>query len=176
MSFLELAKKRRSHRLFTEEKITEEEYKSIIKAALMSPSSKTSRPWSFVVVDDKDKLQKISESRTMGSQFVKGAAMAIVVLIDRELTEPWIEDGAIASTMMLLQAEDLGLGGCWMQVRGRENSEGISTEKILKDLFDIPEKYSILNVIALGHKVKELKPQNEEKLLWERLSINKYGL
>ena len=55
-SFKDLAQQRRSHRKFTNEEIDPEDLKLILRAALMSPTSKSQRAWQFVVVDDKQDL------------------------------------------------------------------------------------------------------------------------
>mgnify|MGYP002110208322 CR=1 FL=1 len=53
-NFSELIKNRRSMRKFTDEELTQDEVVALMKAALMSPSSKRSNSWQFVVVDDKE--------------------------------------------------------------------------------------------------------------------------
>ena len=46
----------------------------------------------------------------MGSQFLKDAPLAIVVLGDPMQNDCWVEDGSIAAISMQYQAEELGLG------------------------------------------------------------------
>ena len=123
-SFSELIKQRRSMRKFTDEELTQEEVVTLLKAALMSPSSKRSNCWQFIAVDDKETLDKLSRCKETGSSFLKDAPLAIVVLADPLASDVWIEDAAIASLMIQLQAEDLGLGSCWIQVRERYNAAG----------------------------------------------------
>ena len=67
-------------RKFTEEELAQEEVVTLLKAALMSPSSKRSNCWQFVVVDDKETLQKLSRCKAMASSFLADAALGIVVL------------------------------------------------------------------------------------------------
>ena len=45
-------------RKFTEEELTQEQVVTLMKAALMAPTSKRSNAWQFIVVDDKDTLKK----------------------------------------------------------------------------------------------------------------------
>lgn len=111
-NFKDLVQKRRSIRKFTDEEIKAEDLQTILRAALMSPTSKGTRAWHFVVVDDKSLLEKISLCRSMGSQFIAGAKVAIVVLGDREVTDAWCEDASLAAVTMQYQAADLGLGSC----------------------------------------------------------------
>ena len=69
-------------RKFTDEELTQEEVVTLMKAALMAPTSKRSNAWQFVVVDDKETLQKLSRCKEQASQFIADAALAVVVKAD----------------------------------------------------------------------------------------------
>lgn len=172
--FKTLAQMRRSHRKFTNEEIDSEAVRLILRAALMSPTSKGQRAWQFVVVDDKSDLEKLADAKDMGALFLKEAPLAIVVLGDPLQNDCWVEDGSIAAISMQYQAEALGLGSCWVQMRGRGLSDGTSADTVIRGILDIPDELSCLCVIAVGHKADERKPQNEDKLKWEQVHLNKY--
>lgn len=172
--FKDLAQLRRSHRKFTSQEIDSDDVKLILRAALMAPTSKGQRAWQFVVVDNKMNLEKLSDAKDMGGSFLKDAPLCIVVLGDPLQNDCWIEDGSIAAISMQYQAEDLGLGSCWVQMRGRGLSDGTSADEVIRGILDIPENLSVLCVIAIGHKADERKPQNEDKLKWENVHINKF--
>ena len=172
--FKDLAQQRRSHRKFTDEEIDAEDVKLIMRAALMAPTSKGQRAWQFVVVDAPLDIEKLSDAKDLGSQFMKGAPLAVVVLGDPMQNDCWVEDGSIAAISMQYQIEDLGLGSCWVQMRGRGLSDGTSADTVIRGILGIPENLSVLCVIAIGHKADERKPQNEDKLKWENVHINKY--
>ncbi len=174
-NFSQLITQRRSMRKFTEESLSQDQVVELLKAALMSPSSKRSNCWQFVVVEDKDKLEKLSLCKESGSAFVKDAPLAIVVLADPLLSDVWIEDASIASIMIQLQAEDLGLGSCCVQVRERYMANGTPSGDYVRNVLDIPLQLQVLSIIAIGHKGMERKPFNEENLLWEKVHINKFG-
>ena len=169
-NFSELIKNRRSMRKFTDEELTQDEVVALMKAALMSPSSKRSNSWQFVVVDDKEKLKELSHCKEQASSFIADAALAIVVMADPLASDVWIEDASIASIMIQLQAEDLGLGSCWVQVRERFTATGMPSDEFVHGILDIPLQLQILSVIAI-----ERKPFNEEHLQWEKIHINKFG-
>ena len=174
-SFSELIKVRRSMRKFTEEELTQEQVVTLMKAALMAPTSKRSNSWQFIVVDDKESLKKLSFCKEQASQFIADAALAIVVVADPLVSDVWIEDAAIASIYLQLQAEDIGLGSCWVQVRERLTASGISSGEYVHDILDIPLQLQVLSIIATGHKGMERKPFNEDNLQWEKIHLNKYG-
>ena len=174
-SFSELIKKRRSTRKFTEEELTQDEVVLLLKAALMSPSSKRSNCWQFVVVDDREMLARLSRCKAHGVELLEGAPLAVVVLADPLASDVWIEDASIASLMIQLEAEDLGLGSCWVQVRERSTAEGVPADEVVRELLDIPLQMQVLSIIAVGHKAVERKPFDEDNLQWEKVHINKYG-
>ena len=173
-SFSELIKQRRSMRKFTDEELTQEEVVTLLKAALMSPSSKRSNCWQFIAVDDKETLDKLSRCKEMGSSFLKEASLAIVVLADPLASDVWIEDASIASLMIQLQAEDLGLGSCWIQVRERYTATGMSSDEYVHGILGIPLSYRFVH---RSHRPQsmERKPFDESHLQWEKVHINKYG-
>lgn len=172
--FKDLVQQRRSHRKFTDEDVNSEDVRLIMRAALMSPTAKSNRGWQFVVVEDTLTLQKLADAKDNGAQFLSGAPLAIVILGNAEDNDCWIEDCSIAATMIQLQAEDLGLGSCWAQMRGRWLSDGVSANDVISGILDVPEQYQVLCVIGIGHKADTRKPQNEDSLLWEQVHINKF--
>lgn len=173
-NFKDLVQLRRSHRKFTDEEIDAEDVRLIMRAGLMAPTSKGQRAWQFVVVDDKMDLEKLSDAKDLGGQLIKGAALAIVVLGDPMQNDCWVEDGSIAAITMQYQAEELGLGSCWVQMRGRGLSDGTTADTVIRGILDIPENFNVLCVIAVGHKADERKPQNEDKLKWENVHLGKF--
>lgn len=174
-SFSELIKNRRSMRKFTDEELTQEQVVELMKAALMAPTSKRSNAWQFVLVDDKETLKKLSLCKEQASQFIADAALAIVVCADPLASDVWIEDASIASIYIQLQAEDLGLGSCWVQVRERFTANGTDSGEYVHGVLDIPLQLQVLNIVAIGHKGMERKPFNEEHLQWDKIHLNKYG-
>lgn len=174
-NFSELIKKRRSMRKFTNEELTQEQVVSLMKAALMAPTSKRSNAWQFVVVDNKELLKKLSLCKEQSAQFIADAALAIVIVEDPLASDVWIEDAAIASIYIQLQAEDLGLGSCWVQVRERFTASGIPSNDYVHEVLDLPLQLQVLSIIAVGHKGMERKPFDESHLQWEKIHLNKYG-
>lgn len=173
-SFQELITNRRSTRKFTEELLKPDQVELILKAALKSPASKSKNPWQFIVVEDKEQLKRLSECKQHGSKLIAGSVLAVIVLADPMASDVWIEDASIAAIMMQLQAEDMGIGSCWVQIRERYTAADTPSDELIKDMFDIPMQLQVLSVIAFGHKAQERPPFDEEKLQWEKVHIGKY--
>lgn len=171
MDFKDLVQQRRSHRKFAAELINSEHIQTILRAGLMAPTSKSTRAWHFYLTDDALDLERLSDAKALGGAFIKEAPLAIVVTADETLDDCWIEDCAIAAISMQYQAEELGLGSCWSQIRGRGLSDGTAAEDIVRGIMDIPESHRVLCVIALGIATDSRQPQNEDKLKWENVHI-----
>lgn len=162
--FSELARKRRSHRKFTSEKISEQQIQTLIETALMSPTGKSLRSCSFCVVESSELIVSLSQAKSMGSQFAAEAQCCMVVLGDPGISDVWIEDASAAAMSVLYQAEDLGLGACWVQIRERQNAEGRDSESVVREILSLPESIRVLCFLAIGHKGMERKEQNMEKI------------
>ncbi|MCD7711093.1 MAG: nitroreductase family protein [Porphyromonadaceae bacterium] len=173
-NFHELVRLRRSTRKFTEEEISPEEVKTIMETALMAPSSKRSLSWEFVLVEEKEKLEKLSVCKDNGAKLIAGAKLAVVVLGDPAKSDVWIEDASIAATLIQLQAEELGLGSCWVQIRDRYGENGESAEDFIRELLNIPLPMQVLAVIALGHKAETKPPFDLQRAKWEKVHIGQW--
>lgn len=175
-SFATLIKQRRSTRKFTDQPLSPEQVELILKAALMAPSSKRSNPWQFVVVEDKEMLQKLAACKKNGAAFLENCRLAVVVLASGMLSDVWVEDASIASIYMQLQAEDLGLGSCWCQIRNRVREDETDSNEYIRRLLDIPYQLDVLSIIGFGHKDQERKPFDEAHLQWEKVHIGRFSL
>lgn len=168
-SFIELLTNRRSIRKYEERNIDETTLQQITTAALMSPAGKRLNPWEFIIVQDRATLQKLSEARPAGSQLLANTAVGIVVIADKERSDTWLEDAAIAAHNIQLAASDLGLGACWVQIQRRERNESQTAEEYVKELLNIPAQYAVLCVMSIGYKNEERKPYDLTKLDYSKL-------
>lgn len=173
-SFHELLFNRRSIRKYTDEEITPEEVKTILEAGLVAPSSKSKMPWNYVVVDDKAMLEQLSQCKDLGARPIAGCALAIVVTVNPYDSDVWIEDASVAAFAMQLQAQDLGLGSCWIQIRNRFDKEGNSAEGNVRGLLGIPDEMNVVCILSIGHKNEQRKPLEEEKCKWEKVHVEKW--
>lgn len=162
---------RHSIRRYTDQPVSGEDVKTILEAALLAPSSKSQRPWQFVVVEDKEVLQKLATCKPVAAHAIKGAAFAVVVVADPGKSDMWIEDASIAAEFMQLQAADLGIGSCWIQVRARYNADNEPAETLVQETLGIPEYLKVECIMSFGYKNEVRKPVDPDKLLWEKVHI-----
>ena len=171
---LELLKTRRSIRKFRDKEVEKEKIDAVLKGALLSPSSRTRRPWEFLAITDKALLEKLSRCREHGSQFLAGAPMGIVVIADPALCDVWIEDTSIAAIIIQLTAHALGLGSCWIQVRERFRSDHEKAEDYIKQVLKIPDQYRVECIVAVGYPAEEKSFYDEEKLPYHKLHFDHF--
>jgi nitroreductase len=151
--------------------VSAEDVKTILQAALLAPSSKSARPWQFVVVEDKEVLATLGKCKPAGAVPVAKAAFAVVVISDPEKSDVFIEDTTVAATLMQLQAADLGLGSCWVQIRNRFSADGQPAEELIQQTLNIPQYLPVECIVTFGYKNETRRPVDESKLLWEKVHI-----
>ena len=169
---IELLRNRRSIRQYSNQRILPEKVEILKEAALRSPSSKNINPWEFIFVDDEAIIRKLKDAKPHGVKPLETAPLAVVVCADETKNDVWIEDCSIASVLLQLTAQSLGLGSCWIQIRNRMNSEELSAEKYIQDLLGIPENFMVLSIIAMGYPAKNRDGKPFEELQFEKIRMN----
>jgi len=173
--FLSLVQKRRSIRQYLERPVEKEKIELLVEAALRSPSSRGFNPWEFIVVTDRDLLEKLSKAKTHGASFLKNAPLGIVVCADPEKCDVWVEDASIASIFLHLAAESLELGSCWIQIRMRMHDQTKTAQEYVQELLNIPENLNVEAMIAIGYPAESKPPHRKENLPYEKVYYNEYG-
>ncbi|MCL2481171.1 MAG: nitroreductase family protein [Spirochaetaceae bacterium] len=172
---LDLLRKRKSTRSYLKKEIEKNIVNMLLEAALLSPSSRNIKPWEFVIIDDKKIIEQLALSKEHGSEFLKEAPLIIAVIADKTASDVWVEDCSIASIIIQLEAESLGLGSCWVQIRCRETKEKEKSEDFVKKLLKIPQQYGVESLIGIGYP-KENSKSNNKSLTWEKCSYNNFGI
>ena len=171
---IDLLRRRRSIRRFKQKPVEKAEIDTLVEAMLRSPSSRGLNPWHFVVVDDRDTIEKLSQAKAHGSGFMKNAPLAIVVCADPGISDVWVEDTSIAALILHLTATDLKLGSCWVQIRLRDHAAGQTAEEFVRQVLDLEEKMVVEAVIAIGYPEEEKPGHERSALLFDRVSYNRY--
>ncbi len=169
---LELLKKRKSIRKYTEEKIADKEMEYILKAAMAAPSATNARDWSFIVTRDRDIINKMAEANGRDSNPLKGAQMAVLVCGDLSrscsATDYWIIDCSIAASFMNVAAESLGISSVWLGTWPELNKV-----EAQRKLFNLPVNIIPHSIISFGHADED---PNRPRIEWEadRVHIDKW--
>jgi nitroreductase len=170
-----LIQKRRSIRRYSEKKVEAEKIDMLVEAALRSPSSRGFNPWRFIVVTDKGLLEKLALAKPHGSSFLKNAPLGFVVCADPDVSDVWVEDTSIATIIIQLAAESVGLGSCWIQIRKRMHDEIKSAETYVSEILNIPENLCVESMIAIGYPDEKKASYRKEDLQHEKVYQDMYG-
>ena len=171
---IELLRKRRSIRKYTNEKIDVESRNILIEAALRAPSARGINPWEFILVDDQELILQLSQAKQFGSAFLINAPFAIVVCGDSSKADFWIEDCSITATIIQLTAASLGLGSCWIQIRNRQHNDNTTAEAYVQELLGLPEHIKVSSILAIGYP-DEIKPTvSAENLQYDKIKENRW--
>jgi nitroreductase len=173
--FLDLVTQRRSIRKYRDKPVAPEAVAQLVEAALRAPSSRGFNPWQFVVVRDRERLSRLSESKPHGAGFLKNAPLGIVVCADPRRSDVWIEDAAIASIYLHLAAASLGLGSCWIQIRKRMRTENQSASAYIADLLGLPAGMEVAAIMAVGYPAENKAPHPHSSLLYDKVHRETYG-
>jgi len=170
---MEFIRKRRSIRKFKNKPVPEEVLTLLKEAILRAPTSRGINPWSFIIVDNAEILQKLALSKPHGASFLKQTPLAIVIVADTSKSDVWVEDTSIVATYLQLVAEEQGLGSCWIQIRNRMHNDTLSARDYIANLLNIPSGFDVENIIALGFADETKPPHSQDTLQFEKIFHNR---
>jgi nitroreductase len=174
MEIIDLLRARRSVRKYTGRAIEPEKIELLKEAVLRSPTSRNKRPWQFIFVDDRDMLQKLALSKPHGAAFLQHAALGIVVCADGDKSDVWTEDCSIASILVQMVAQSMGLGSCWIQIRNRMFGEQTTSEEHVRNLLRMPNNIRVESIVAMGYPAEKKEPISRDALDYTKVRINSY--
>ncbi len=173
--FIPLIQKRRSIRRFLKRDVEPEKIGLLVEAALRAPSSRGLNPWEFIVVTERETLDRLSTAKKHGSAFLKNANLGIVVCADPAKCDVWVEDASIASIFIHLAALSVDLGSCWIQIRDRLHNDTMTSEEYISEVLSIPAKLKVESIVAVGYPDEEKPYHTKEELQYEKVHNNVYG-
>lgn len=160
MSFIDTLLSRRSIRKYTDQYVNDEQVGLMLKAAMYAPSAGNQQVWHFVVLREKETLNKVVEFQPF-AQMLPHASVAVCVCADLSLETKegyWMVDCSAATENLLLAAHSLGLGAVWLGIYPRpERMAG------LKELLNLPENIQPFSLISIGYPAEEKKMPNRFK-------------
>lgn len=163
---------RRSHRSFIPDAELEDwKVDNIIKAALWAPSAMHYEVCELIIVRRKDLRMELSRA-TPYALMIENASLALVLVANPEKSDWWIEDCSATAENILIEAADMGIGACWVQVR--DISGGTEAEERVREILDIPESHRVLCMIAVGVPKKEKAAHREEEMNMARIHEERF--
>ncbi|MBA7521037.1 NADH dehydrogenase [subsurface metagenome] len=171
MKVLEVIQKRQSVRKYKKDPIPEKAFMRVLEAARLAPSGKNFQPWKFIIVKDKALKEKLAQA-SAGQFFMAEAPIIIVgcgfpdncyAHMGRYM-KSWSVDVTIALDHLMLQAQEEGLGTCWI---------GSFEEEEVKAILNIPENVKVLALTPLGYP-DEIPRFRGRKSLDEIISYDRF--
>jgi nitroreductase len=162
MALLDVFQKRKSVRGYKDDPIPEDMLMRVMEAARLAPSGKNFQPWKFIIVRDADMRKNLAEA-SRGQTFMAKAPIIIVACGFPERSyqrqgnymSSWAIDVSIAVEHLMLQAQEEGLGTCWI---------GAFEEKEVKRLMGIPSKVKVLALTPLGYPDEKPRDRGRKPL------------
>jgi nitroreductase len=163
MRFKDLVKESRSYRRFDESvTMSMSVLEELVSLARISPSGANRQPLKFKLFNDPDDNAAIFECLAWAGALPDWDGPAegerpvayIMILGDTEISKSFAVDEGIMAQSMMLGAAEKGFGGCML---------GAINRKKLRELFDIPERYEILLMLALGKPAEEVVLEDLEE-------------
>lgn len=179
--FHELVKNRRSIRRYLEKPVEREKIRACLEAARLAPSAENVQPWRFLVVDDPGVKERFAAEAFSGiysfSRFAAKAPVLIAILARLDLIANrlgkqiqgvafYLIDIGIAGEHLVLQAEEMGLGTCWI---------GWFSQRKTRKFFKIPRKYKIVCLLAMGYPAGRPTREKKRRPLDEIAWFNRLG-
>ncbi len=150
MSFSDLLKNRYSVRNFLPTPIEEEKLEKILEAAKLAPTAANRQPQKIYVLKSDEAITKIRSVTKMAFN----APVVLMVCYDETLSwkntpetfgedyEGGEVDGAIVTSMMMMQATELGIGTLWVR--------GFDSRKLV-EAFELPENIKPVCLMPMGY-------------------------
>lgn len=147
---------RRSIRKYAPRPVEREKIDVLLECACAAPTAAGSRPWHFVVVDDRAKLDVLADAHPYGKMLFR-APLAVVVCGNPGKNENariyWEEDCSAAMENLLVAAKALGLGSVWLGVHHVPERA-----QALRVIFSIPQEITVLGIAVLGYAEEAKEP------------------
>ena len=152
---LEIIFSRRSIRAYSGEPVSEADIQSLLEAGMAAPSGSNQKPWHFVLVTDRERLQALAAAHPYG-KMTANAAVAIAVCGDPRISEWWVQDCTAATENILIAVSGLGLGGVWIGCHGKPERE-----QAIRDVLGIPSEIGVLSLLSIGHPGEEKEARTQ---------------
>ena len=161
---------RRSIRKYKDEKVSDTDLTSLAKAVMNTPSGMNTQPWQIVIINDPDLIGELVSYNKGWTPLEKaGRGMLLCGDLTKNPDPNYLNiDIGAATQTVLLEAESMGLGTCWLGVGPRaERTAAVSS------MFSLPENFHPVSMIAVG--IKDEQPEMNDRFLEERVHFNSFG-
>ncbi len=151
-------------RSYRQDPIPENVVRKILQAARLTGSSMNRQPWHFIVVDQREDLEKLGALASTGP-YIAEAGMAVAVAI--EDTRYAVSDASRAIQSMILTAWSEGVSSNWVGFFGLEEAA---------DFLGIPDSLDLLALVPFGYTDRdEVQGEKDRKPFEEIVHYQRFG-
>ena len=97
--------KRRSVRKYKDKEVDREKLEELLMYASMGPSNGNSHPVEFIVVDDKEKIEELSNMDSFATLYLKEAPLIVIVIANTDICKTWVEEASLTAAYLQLLLE-----------------------------------------------------------------------
>lgn len=163
-NILDVIEARCSCKNYQDKKVPTEIVEKIVRAGTFSATGMNKQSPVILAVENKDIRDRLSKlnAAVMGREIdpFYGAPQVLVVLADKTVPT-YIYDGSLVMGNMMIAAEELGIGACWVH-RAKEVFASSEGKQILKDAGIVGDFEGIGNLI-IGYPEGEKRPKSPRK-------------
>lgn len=168
---MEIIFNRRSVRKYKNIKVETEKINKLLKAAMQAPSAGNQQPWEFLIIEDKETLNKISHYSPYAS-FLNKSPLAFILLGNKKrmkFPENWEQDMSAATENILLEATFLELGSVWLGV-----APSIERINFIRDFFSLEDYLIPFSIVSIGYPEDETANKFIDRFDMQRIHYEKY--
>jgi len=168
MDVIDAIRSRRSIRKFKDVEVEDEKVDIILDAGRWAPSGMNNQPWQFIVVRNRETIDKIAQCTAYGN-IVKSANLLIAIFLNKdEMYDRTKDVMAIGAAIqnMLLAVHSLDLGAVWL-------GEILKEKEKVNQILNAPASLELMAVLAIGYPAE--KATSTRKALSEIVHRERYS-
>jgi nitroreductase len=169
MRFIDIVRQRRSVRKYSDKPVSRADIEKCLEAARLAPSAQNSQPWNFIIISGRARVEEFGKKVFTGiyspTSFARKASAIVVMLsrpgfitnvVGKQIQDIpfWLLDMGIAGEHLVLQAQELGIGTCWI---------GWFDGKAVKKHLSLPPGLKVAGLIAMGYPEQKSESGNRKR-------------
>lgn len=182
MNLINILSKDRLVKEFSDRKIDEKKAQLIIEAGLMTSLDLSYFPLNFVVVEEKNIIEKLKYSIKEEPKIIESCAILIVVCAEIMSIPDWYETACKATVFMQLMASDLNIDSTCVYLKNLQSTEEQTPSESVSSIINLPMQFQAVSLLCLGYQEKsniicsneESKSYKPQDLSWEKVHINDF--
>ena len=171
---LDLIRKRRTIRRFTDQEVSKEQVETLLEMAMCAPNRLDRQPWRFIVIRDKVLQRQVSDACQGRPYYIEQAPVLVAVCANPAESPTWMMDISAAAENLLIAATAMGLGGAWFG--SPDTTFWLEMEALLRDALGVPPHIRIPTMLAIGYPDEDLPPHGKhDRFIRTKVHYGKWG-